>query len=374
MTGHRPTPRDKIAKVHQHLVSVSQGSSGAFSTLLTGIRVPGSAVVIGPPGSGKTTLAIKLANAAVGTTQVDYVVASEHLVSWLSPQLAPGVRVMTWRSWLTSTYAEAVGGRVPRKRRGGLGTDWKAAMAGVERAEPVAGRQVVLDEAQDIPSRLVAAIRSHASNLMAFTDPFQRQAEDGSSLEDLVNALRDDHPWPVFVLEEDFRTTYEIQRLAVSAWVPDRADPPRPARNRGPIPRLLRSDFAGVAAETARLLASHTGRVMVASAHADRAEIFRALEERGVPLSRGGLSESDAVNVLAFQTLRGLEFEAVVLVPPRSSPVPWSATASDLYVAATRARHELSIVFVGEPDSELATSIAAPTAMGFCVEAAGARP
>lgn len=357
----------------QHSASGSQGPSGAFSTLLTGIRVPGSAVVIGPPGSGKTTLAIRLANAATRTTRVDYVVASEHLVSWLSPQLAPGVRAMTWRNWLTSTYAEVVGGRVPRKGRGGSGTDWKAAMAGVERAEPVAGRQVVLDEAQDIPNRLVAAIRTHASNLIAFTDPFQRQAEDGSSLYDLIDALRDEHPWPVFVLEEDFRTTFEIQRLAVSAWVPERVDPPRPARNRGPLPRLLRSDFAGVAAETARLLASHTGRVMVACAHADRAEIFRALEELGVPSNRGGLSESGAVNLLAFQALRGLEFEAVVLVPPRSSPHPWSVTASDLYVAATRARHELSIVLVGEPDLQLATSLTKAAEKGFCVEAAEAR-
>lgn len=61
--------------------------------------------------------------------------------------------------------------------------------------------------------------------------------------------------------------------------------------------------------------------------------------------------------MLAFEALRGLEFDSVNLTPPTQLLGTWDRLSADLYVAATRARHELVVILTGEPFSELATSI-----------------
>src|SRR5690606_11821903 len=125
------------------------------------------------------------------------------------------------------------------------------------------------DEAQDIPRRLVPAMCRFSKYLLAFADPLQRHVDDGSSIEELVDALEHDHPWPVFVLEEDFRTTREIQRFATAAWAPERSYPSRSARNHGPDPQVVAGSFVDVAQEAARLLDAGGATVLVASDHAD---------------------------------------------------------------------------------------------------------
>lgn len=333
-------------------------SDGTLSSLLTGVRIPDSAVVVGPPGSGKTTLAVGLANSAASATRVDLIVASEHLVGRLKPLLRRGVQVATWRTWLTSTYNEVMGRNVPRKRRGVPGVDWASVMLEIEKAHPISDRQLILDEAQDIPRRLVTAMGRQAGHLFAFTDPLQRQVEDGCGLEDLVEALGHEHPWPVYVLEEDFRTTFEIQQFAVSAWAHERISPSRPARRHGPRPRVLTTDFVGVAKEAGALLASDCGTVMIACAHADRAAVVSALAHQGIAVNRSGQTKAHSTSVLAFETLRGLEFDAVVLIPPLSPQRGWSSAVADLYVAATRATHQLTVAVVHEPFPDLASSLA----------------
>lgn len=333
-------------------------TDGTLSSLLTGVPIPDSAVVIGPPGSGKTTLAVSLANSAAGATRVDLIVANEHLVGRLKPQLTRGVQVATWRNWLTTTYKEVVGGNVPRKGRGATGVDWASVMLGIEKARAISDRQLILDEAQDIPRRLVTAVGRQAGHLFAFTDPLQRQGVDGCGLEDLVEAIGHEHPWPVYVLEEDFRTTFEIQQFAASAWAYERISPNRPARRHGPRPRVLTMDFVGVATETEALLDSGVGTVMIACAHADRATVVGALALQGISVNRSGQFKAHATSVLAFETLRGLEFNAVVLIPPLSPRRGWSSTVADLYVAATRATHQLTVAVVHKPFPDLASSLA----------------
>lgn len=328
-------------------------------SLLTALKPPRSGVVVGPPGSGKTSIAVHLAEVASASLRTELVVASRHLVGWLKPRLQRGVAVLTWADWLTAAYAEGVGGKVPKKGLGGLpGIDWLAVLAGLEAAAPRADRQVVVDEAQDVPFRLIRAMRHYAVNVLAFADPLQRHVEDGSTVEQLVDALVLDDPWPVMVLEEDFRTTYEIQRLAVSAWAPERLDPSRPARKQGPLPRLVRGGFDTVAKEAKRLLEGNAGSVVIASSHADRAQIVTAARKLGLPIQSGSTAGGNAVRSLAFEALRGLEYQSVVLVPPTQLLGSWEETRADLYVATTRAMQNLSIVLTGAVPSEVEEALA----------------
>lgn len=336
------------------------------ATLVSAMNT-GSNVVVGPPGSGKTTIAVGIANRRAAGIRTEFVVASKHLVEWLRPRVSRGVAVMTWRDWLSRTYAEVVGGPVPRRTSGGeRGIDWKVVLRGIESAAPKGERLLLVDEAQDIPHRLVSAMRKHATDLIAFADPFQRHAVDGSSLEQLIDAIEQTHPWPAFVLEEDFRTTREIQRFAVAAWAPERSDPCRPATQQGEAPTLRHGTFDDVAVQAATFLEGSVGTVMIASSHADRAPISEALRKRGTPVNRGSDSDTDKVSCLAFEALRGLEFDAVVLVPPSQPLGTWEETAADLYVAATRAKRLLAVFVVAEPFPELSAALhrAAPLWQG----------
>lgn len=336
-------------------------------SLLLALSAPRSGIVVGPPGSGKTAMALQLASEAAIGGRVQFLVASQHLVAWLQDRLeTPAVEVKTWRGWLGETYQGIAGTTYPIKKRGSQrSVDWDKVMLTIERGAPQHSRQVIVDEAQDVPARLFLALVKHEGNVIAFADPYQRHVNEGSTIERMVDALALDHPWPVYVLEEDYRTTMEIQRFSTAAWAPERLDPARPARNRGPVPSVTTGGFEAVALEAKRLMDKQVGSVTVASSQADRAKIAAALRAIGLEPNRGAEADPNKVSVLAFEALRGLEFDSVVLVPHGSSSNRWNEAAADLYVASTRARRELSLVLVHPSSEELTRSLErASIAMG----------
>ena len=274
-------------------------------------------------------------------------VNSDHLVRWLlraSPELPTGLSIGTWRTWLTRIHGECTGRPLPVSWRDDRRQyDWPTIEQALLQAEPLP-RRIFLDEAQDIPVQIIRIARQHATSLMAFADPVQRFEGEGSNVEEVVDAIGGPHPWPVFALEEDFRTTRQIQAFATAAWAPSRVDPARPARRSGPMPRVVRGDTTRIVAETRGLLSNPSiTSLVVATAQTERAAITAALESADVRVARPTDPESGRVRVLAFETLRGLEFDGVILVPP-STGIEWDVLRAHLYVAATRARHALSVV------------------------------
>jgi hypothetical protein len=320
-------------------------------TLLRAIPLSARAIVVGPPGSGKTVLAVHLARRAASTQPTDLLVASEHLVQWVRQALAdvPNVRISNWRTWIGQEYADATRGPLPREVRDGHhGFRWSA----LERAFAKLGRSertIVVDEAQDVPAALVRILARRAQGMLAFADPVQRFANEGSAVEDLVDAVAADDPWPVFVLEEDYRTTRAIQAFATAAWVPERERIARPARRDGPPPTVRSGGAPLVVEEVRRWLDDPAVETLVvATAQTERATLLESLTQAGIDVARRPHVDDARVRVLAFEALRGLEFDAVVLAPPSEARDAVSVHRANLYVAATRARHGLSVV-VPEP-------------------------
>src|SRR5690625_2634147 len=133
------------------------------STLLQTLTAPRSAVVVGRPGSGKTLLAIHLARKAAETGRVQFIVASEHLVEWITSAIEdPAVEVKTWRTWLKETYRAVKGRNYPVISASGLRTvDWDTVFKEIKDAPPARAHQVMVDEAQDVPFRLLSLIALH---------------------------------------------------------------------------------------------------------------------------------------------------------------------------------------------------------------------
>jgi hypothetical protein len=330
-------------------------------TLLGAIPPFGRAVIVGPPGSGKTVLAIHLARRAAMLRPTDLLVASEHLVQWARQALddAPNVRISNWRTWIGQDYTASTRTALPKDVRDSQhGFHWQA----LERAFAALGRSertILVDEAQDVPAALMRILALRSEGLLAFADPVQRFASEGSAVEDLVDAIASDDPWPVFVLEEDFRTTRPIQAFATAAWVPERERVARPARRDGPLP-IVRSGGPSIVVDEVRhwLDDPAVETLVVATAQTERASLLNALSDAGIEVARRPHVDDASVRVLAFEALRGLEFDAVVLAPPGRTHDAASTHRANLYVAATRARHGLSLVAPEPTPSHLGEDLA----------------
>jgi DNA helicase II / ATP-dependent DNA helicase PcrA len=326
-------------------------------SLVDTLDFPTNQIVVGPPGSGKTVLALHAAHRASQRGSVHFVVASEHLVRWLRRQVdvEQDISIATWRHWLSTEYArlanrEAVPLIDQTRRR----IDWQAISLRSSRSAPAAGHytgQVIVDEAQDVPTALIRLMRAWGYAVLALADPVQRFADEGSELEDLVDAISGTDPWPVFVLEEDYRTTSPIQSFATRSWARGRMDPSRPARREGPPPRIHHGSLDAVLQEVEAARAStHGASIAVATGYADRVAVVTLLRNARIPVRRTNDDDDegdDGVHVLPFEALRGLEFDTVVLVLPESRSQEHEDVdrlRAHLYVAATRSRRVLSIV------------------------------
>ncbi|MEX2535035.1 MAG: hypothetical protein WD273_05485 [Trueperaceae bacterium] len=322
-----------------------------------------SLVVTGGPGTGKTLFALShcLKSAQeYSESQFLLIVSSELLANSLEAAVRPtgvdNLQVFTWRGWLTYEYGHRGQGRVPRKR-GERIFDWSAMnldWGGWFSAPASRYRMIAIDEAQDVPLKVLKQARDASLALKLFCDPYQRFELNGSELEQMVEILGVSNPWPVYVLEEDFRTTKEIQAFAHAVFAPDRSIPiHRPAARSGALPRvLLTSDeeaLKSIVTEVNRLGAQPgIESLAVLTTHANRGRIQGELARAGLDTGVGFSPSDDAasIRVLPVEAVRGLEFDAVLLaiISTAAEEAAALGTWLDMYVGATRAREMLSIV------------------------------
>ncbi|MEU6562102.1 ATP-binding domain-containing protein [Nocardia nova] len=144
--------------------------------------------------------------------------------------------------------------------------------------------------------------------------------------------------WKLTELTVNYRTPAEI--MAVAADVLTAIDPgatiPRSVRESGHPPRALRVPAGGSLAAVTDLVADEAqqpGITAVLAPHAIVGE-FAALA-------------GDSVRVLTVAEVKGLEFDAVVLVEPQAILDESPRGLNDLYVALTRATQRLSVVHTG---------------------------
>lgn len=339
-----------------------------LASLVRALRAPANGVVVGPPGSGKTYLASALAGTMADTAHVALLVANEHVAKAIRERREDdgAVTVETWRQRLRTVYAAMRLGRPPHLPGQAKRFDWPriAAEISPHALQRIDGTtnlgQVVVDEAQDVPVELFRLFRTHDVPVLAMMDPAQRSMDDGATVEGIVDALDVDDPWPVFALEEDFRTTAAIQRFAARAWATSRAHPARPSRRAGPAPDVVEGDLDDVPdLVRAALHDAEVSSVVVAVANLDRGRVRALLQQAGLVGANARGSGGARVDVLQFEGLRGLEYDAVVQLVPTGDLATHDRGAffTDQYVASTRARRRLSVLVRPDVDADVRTTL-----------------
>ncbi|MEU5365861.1 DNA helicase [Streptomyces sp. NPDC005925] len=340
---------------------------------LEGLPFDGNHLVSGPPGSGKSLLAVQRAVMLALTGTPVVLLTRSHLlrqslaaaVHTLGPADG-GVRVATAHAWLTEWY----GGHPPRGTDGWF--DWAALYERAVETGPAPGLTLVVDEGQDLPPEFYRLCRLLGARTTVFADECQRLTDAHSTLAEIAERLG---RCTRAALDGNHRNTRQIASLAAHFHT-GTGLPALPGRD-GPPPRLHRLPHHGAAdllIPLAQRHPQHSIGVIVNSTQT-QFSLLTSLERRA-PRLRPQLYTSQARTAHSrYRTLdldrpgivlvhrasaKGLGFDTVV-IPDTHTDAAVDPTSAALrmtyYVLATRARHELHLAYEGETEPPLCAQV-----------------
>ena len=214
---------------------------------------------------------------------------------------------------------------------------------------------IVVDEAQDLtPLQLrMLARRSLGGSMTVAGDIAQATGPRApSQWEDVTAWLPDQRPARVVELSVNYRTPGEVMALAakVLAVTAPHLRPPLSARTTGTPPAVVAAEPACLAARAAALAAEEletlgVGTVAIVVAPSMVAAVEDALAAAGTAFAtpeHDGLDHP--VTLIPVGLVKGLEFDAVVVVEPARLVAEATQGLRALYVALTRATQRLTLV------------------------------
>lgn len=330
-------------------------------------------LVTGPPGSGKTVLALYRSQRLRGAEMEHRVITHSKVlrmyIEAAAKELDVDAFVSTFHSFVHAWWKSREGGagRPPQVRP--YEFDWDAILETLGDL-PDAGdlEHLIVDEAQDLPNKFFLIWRWIASAYTVFADENQRITEENSTIEQIMSRLGIDED-AMHALTRNYRNTKQIHDLAVAI------DPKlgseaaaRPERS-GSLPRMVRFDGEDAEADHIARLASvpsnRTVGVFVPRKKVSRRiiqQLSTRLANKGRPVQAymSGVDEHSTLDwslpgvyVLMYPSTKGLQFDHVCI--PRLETADGAAD-EDLarmrfYVMATRARSGLTVSWNGREGS-----------------------
>lgn len=206
---------------------------------------------------------------------------------------------------------------------------------------------VVVDEAQDLSPMQWRAVarRGPYASWTVVGDLAQRSRVAEPATWEAVAALIGRREINLTRLSVNYRTPSEIVDVARAVLIAAGHDPaavPTSVRSGGERPRLLRADdLPRRAAETARdLLGRREGTVAIIGPDERLADVETAVGT----LVADDAQRTDRVRVHDPRTVKGLEFDDVIVVAPDEIAAASSVGLHQLYVAVTRATRSLTVI------------------------------
>ena len=328
-------------------------------------------IVTGPPGSGKTVLALYRSQRLRGADMDHRVITHSKVlrmyIEAAAKELEVDAFVSTFHSFIHWwwTTRDGVTGKPPQLKP--YEFDWESILDTLGEV-PDAGdlSHLIVDEAQDLPNKFFLVWRWIASAYTVFADENQRMTEQNSTIEQIMSRLGIDAD-AMHSLTTNYRNTAQIHDLAV-AIDPELGSeaPGRPERS-GSLPRMVRFDDEDSEADhIARLAAVPSNRTVGVFVPPDKRVSRRILRQLSSRLKGKGRSVQaymsgvqghssldwslPGVYILMYPSTKGLQFDHVCI--PRletadRSSVDEDVTRMSFYVMATRARSGLTVSWNG---------------------------
>jgi superfamily I DNA/RNA helicase len=327
-----------------------------------------SAMVIGPPGTGKTVMAIYRARAlhkeGHDTSLLMYGKLLSTYTSAAVKQLDLGGAVSTYHSWFPRIWKAHYNEEPPK-----LDTftfDWDKCLAKLMK-NPIPRKKlhILIDEGQDMPADFYLVVNQVAASLTVFADENQRITDQQSTIDDIkastgISDVRE--------LTRNYRNTLPIAKFAATFYTGLRTGIPNlpPSSARGEKPALYQHDnmFAELASVVTyeRNYPDHTIGVIVPKRELIKkmynrlkdktknpVQVYMSQKPGETPLPKIDFG-APGVKIVTHASAKGLEFHAVFL--PQINTY-WGDPASDdvkmkMYVLSSRARRVLNLSYTGD--------------------------
>jgi superfamily I DNA/RNA helicase len=329
-----------------------------------------SSLIVGPPGTGKTVMAIYRAEALHKAGHETLLLMYNRLLSTYTKSAVKQRKidgaVATYHSWFPRLWKGHYGVEPPRVDQWTF--DWQACrMQLLEDPLPQRNIHILVDEGQDMPRQFYMVLSLVAASLTVFADENQRIASDQSTIEEIREVMGIDKD-EVRTLRRNYRNTRPIAQFAASFYtglrsgIPDL--PPSSARGEKPLlynyDNLYQELDAVVTYE--RNFPDHTIGVLVPYQATVR-KVYNRLKDKTKNPVQVYLSQDPreaklptinfakpGVKIVTHQSAKGLEFHAVFL--PELNTYRGDPKADDtrmkMYVLSSRAKRVLHIGYTGE--------------------------
>jgi superfamily I DNA/RNA helicase len=318
-----------------------------------------SLFVVGPPGSGKTTLAIQraemLKNASKETTIITYNRMLRRLISAVTKNQ---IIASTMQSYVWRHYRSHAGGNPPR------GQDnftyiWPAmkAVFDANKYNVSLLDHIVIDEGQDLPKDFFEYSACYIANaLTVFADEDQAVNENSTSLEQIRIAAG--LPMP-FMLKENHRNSPEIARVAEHFHTGGLPAATVRRKVKGSIPTLAyEPSNVSVAKRIATWYANRAGHIGVIVKFDQTGQdllnkLADILTSVRIDYYSNRLKNEDSIQIISpgitilnQESVKGQEFDTVFICELQTYvPINTPKTLRIMYMMCCRARDHLFMLY-----------------------------
>ena len=318
-----------------------------------------SLFVVGPPGSGKTVLAVHraqmLASGGITVVLITYNRMLRRLIAQLT---ADRVEAQTMHQFVSTSYLAQANAGAPCTAP--YVYDWNAMFATLERRgvtpDPT---HVIVDEGQDLPKGFFRYLRDFAATTVTvFADEDQALSDERSTLRDIKDAARLDDP---VLLSANHRNPPEIARVAEHFHAGNAPVPEVHRPRSGELPRVILSGEDGAATTIANSYGTRGGRVGVAVVNNRTGEhlyfrLRKQLAGHRVQFYTSKRRNEDEIDLLApgitilnVQSIKGQEFDTVFIMEVDELLLEASEVSRrKMYMLCARARDNLILVHDGD--------------------------
>lgn len=318
-----------------------------------------SLFVVGPPGSGKTVLAVQRAKMMVElktnqpVVMITYNRMLRRSISLLSEN---NLTANTMHKFVSNDYKNRTGDNVPQLEP--YVYNWELILKSIQNnSSNYIKSHMIVDEGQDLPYGFFTYASRYASQtLTVFADEDQALNDQRTTLEDIKNATGLDNP---IMLQNNHRNTPEIALLA-EHFHNGRVPTATVTRNSsGNTPRLIRKpDLESTADLVSRWSENSGGSIGVIVDQNNTGENFHKmildkLKSTRIDIYNSKKQNEDSIDVskpgvtiVNKESVKGQEFDTAFILEIESFiPCTNSTEYRAMYMMCTRARDNLFLVY-----------------------------